>query len=251
MKRRTFLTTAVSATSIAAFAGCLGEGDEASSGNDDGGIKEGTPNGQEAENESEGTVEVTGEPDLVVNETEIQSESEYGSMDYTGVVRMTNEGGATAYEPSVTIKFYDEEDKMIDSGEENALLVRQGQSWEVRRELLEDGTPERIDVNVESGDAGAIEKYENPPEIEVSNEGMEKGDNPIITADITNTSDADISVTVMGQFLREDDTLVGGSLDFVDNLSPDDTWTTNAEWHVTNDQLMEQVAKYSVFYGVD
>lgn len=250
MKRRTFLTTAVSATSIAAFAGCLSEGDEGSS-NDDGGIKEGTPNGEEAKNDSEGTVEVTGEPDMVVEEQEIRSESEYGSMSYTGFVRLTNEGGATSYEPSVTVKFYDGDDKMIDSGEETALLVRQGQSWEVRRELLEDGTPERIDVSVDNGEAGAIEKYKNPSEIEVTNEGLEKGDNAIVTADIKNTSDADISVTVMAQFMKDDDTLLGGSLDFVENLSPDDIWTTNAEWIVTDDQLMEQVSKYSVFYGVD
>jgi hypothetical protein len=268
MERRRFLKTIVASTATTtALAGCTSDNGGSSDGKDGEIMTEKPTRSQssvtasrstqtDSAGDSEGTDQtktptVTGSPKLVVDEKELRGEKQYGSMEYTGFVRLTNTGGATAAGPTVTIKFLDGSGSLLASTETGTMLVRVGQSWEVRASYFEEGIPESIEVGVDNGEAGDISQYENPPEIKVMEQDLSTGDSAIISAKVKNTSNTDIDVSAMAQFMKKDETIIGWGIDSAQSLSTGQTWSATVEWLGVNEQLVQKIDKYAVYYAVE
>lgn len=119
MKRRTFLATAVSTTSIAAFAGCLGEGEESSaeSSNDNSGSSDNSGGGG-SESTQETTQESSSGPEGTINEDDRVSvlEANYNFRTFEGPVvegQVENTSDTDLTSVNIKVHYFDNEDTRI------------------------------------------------------------------------------------------------------------------------------------------
>lgn len=189
----------------------------------------------------EGSLELL-ESELVINEGEYITD-----IAMTGLLE--NTGSGTLRVPELNVRFYDENDSVLDSTTASITFLEPGDQWDVRSTYLQDTTPDRGEITVESTEVFQTE-LGIPDPLELTDDSLETGTDPTISATLQNTSDSTIDVSAFAVFYEDGNVALGDGLDSLDGLAGGESWSVTLESLITPEERAERVSDYTLYANV-
>lgn len=248
MRRRRFVTL-VGLGLVTPLAGCAGQ---------QGGGSDGTTTTERPMSEQTGqttgtsaptkTQTPSGTPKAEVKNAKLVDEpTGYGSTDYYMTGTVENTGSARLRLPSVSIKFYDDEESVLSSTEREIFSLKPGQTWDVRAMFTEtDSKPAKGSMELGELEVG-FENYSHPSSVKLSDTTFEEGKDPSITGSIENTSKQSIDVYAFGQFLTEKKVVLGTGTDSITDLSAGESWAFDIKSIFTDEKRAQKAKRYEIY----
>lgn len=252
MNRRNFLISSGALLGTMTLAGCMGETTTNTATQVPKQTETESKSSQQPDSQPTKTKQSTGKATLEIETSELTESTSYGYTEYTAEVTVKNTGAIPSIEPEIDVKFFDEAGDVLDTNGDSIYRLKPGQSWETNLMFLgdDDEVPTEIKVSVDPGIANSGKAYAHPDEIEVTNVELDTGNEPAITADVTNTTGGSFYVGAYGQFLDENGTVLGSSIDAIDDLSAGETWSANVEALFIDENVAQRVEQFDLFFGV-
>lgn len=189
----------------------------------------------------EGSLELL-ESELVINEGEYITD-----IAMTGLLE--NTGSGTLRVPELNVRFYDENDSVLDSTTASIAFLEPGNQWDARSTYLQDTTPDRGEITVESTEVFQTE-LGIPDPLELTDDSLETGTDPTISATLQNTSDSTIDVSAFAVFYEEGNVALGDGIDWLDGLAGGESWSVTLDSLITPEERAERVSDYTLYANV-
>jgi hypothetical protein len=240
--------------STAGSAGCMG-GDSNNGGSTANNTtttttETGTNTNIAASTETQATTPVEGGTgSLEVIESELAVEKGQNSTDIAMTGLLENTGRGTLRIPEIDVRFYDDRDAVLDSVSHSIVFLEPGDRWDVRISYFQDRTPARGEIKIGSSEVLQTE-FGIPDPIELTEENLETGTDPKITARLQNTSDNPIDVAAFGVFYAEETVALGDGFDLLNGLAAGESWAVSLESLITSDERAQRVTDHTLYANV-
>jgi hypothetical protein len=189
----------------------------------------------------EGSLEVV-ESELVVNEGQYTTD-----IAMTGLLE--NTGNGVLRIPEIEVTFYDDSDSVLSNTTRSIVFLEPGDQWDVRVSYLEDTDPARGEIEVTSTEVYQTE-LGIPAPLELTEENLETGAEPTITATLQNTSDSPVDAVAFGVFYAEGSVALGGALDTLNGLAGGESWSVTLDSLITREERAQRVTDYTLYANV-
>lgn len=189
----------------------------------------------------EGSLELL-ESELVIDEGEYITD-----IAMTGLLE--NTGSGTLRVPELNVRFYDENDSVLDSTTASIAFLEPGDQWDVLSTYLQDTTPDRGEIIVESTEVFQTE-LGIPDPLELTDDSLETGTDPTISATLQNTSNSTIDVSAFAVFYEEGNVALGDGIDSLDGLAGGESWSVTLDSLITPEERAERVSDYTLYANV-
>ena len=189
----------------------------------------------------EGSLELL-ESELVIDEGEYITD-----IAMTGLLE--NTGSGTLRVPELNVRFYDENDSVLDSTTASIAFLEPGDQWDVLSTYLQDTTPDRGEIIVESTEVFQTE-LGIPDPLELTDDSLETGTDPTISATLQNTSNSTIDVSAFAVFYEEGNVALGDGIDSLDGLAGGESWSVTFDSLITPEERAERVSDYTLYANV-
>lgn len=183
---------------------------------------------------------------LDVTESELVTEEGEYSTDISMTALLENTGSQTLRLPEIKVSFYDDNDSVLDSTTRSIVLLRPGDRWDVVVPYLEDTTPARGEVEVQSAEAFESELGITGP-LELANENLATGAEPQLSAELRNTSDEAISVFAYAVFYAEDNVALSADFNTLDGLAAGETWSVTLEPFIADEERADRITDHVLY----
>lgn len=196
------------------------------------------------------TQQPTGKLNAEVMESNLEKEASLYSMSYyqTGSIRNTGERRLRL--PSVVVRFFDDKETVLSSTTRNVYSLKPGQIWELRVPFLDvKNTPSKGEIEIQKPLEPGFENYSHPKELELADVSVKTGKDPEITGYIKNSIKNVISVFAFGQFLTNENHVVGTGLDSISGLGGGQSWSMRMPSFLT-DMVAQSVKKFEIDFTV-
>lgn len=189
----------------------------------------------------------TGSLDVVESELVIDEGQYTTDIAMTGLLE--NTGSGTLRVPELDIRFYDDSDSVLSSTTSTIAFLAPGDRWGVRESYLEDTTPARGEINVASTEVFQTQ-LGIPSPLELTEQNLETGTEPTISATLRNTSDDSIDVSAFAVFYAENSVALADSLDTLSGLAGGESWAVTLDPVIVGDERAQRVTDSTLYANV-
>jgi len=189
----------------------------------------------------------TGSLDVVESELVIDEGQYTTDIAMTGLLE--NTGSGTLRVPELDIRFYDDSDSVLSSTTSTIAFLAPGDRWDVRESYLEDTTPARGEINVASTEVFQTQ-LGIPSPLELTEQNLETGTEPTISATLRNTSDDSIDVSAFAVFYAENSVALADSLDTLSGLAGGESWAVTLDPLIVGDERAQRVTDSTLYANV-
>jgi hypothetical protein len=189
----------------------------------------------------------TGSLDVVESELVIDEGQYTTDIAMTGLLE--NTGSGTLRVPELDIRFYDDSDSVLSSTTSTIAFLAPGDRWDVRESYLEDTTPARGEINVASTEVFQTQ-LGIPSPLELTEQNLETGTEPTISATLRNTSDDSIDASAFAVFYAENSVALADSLDTLSGLAGGESWAVTLDPLIVGDERAQRVTDSTLYANV-
>jgi hypothetical protein len=189
----------------------------------------------------------TGSLDVVESELVIDEGQYTTDIAMTGLLE--NTGSGTLRVPELDIRFYDDSDSVLSSTTSTIAFLAPGDRWDVRASYLEDTTPARGEINVASTEVFQTQ-LGIPSPLELTEQNLETGTEPTISATLRNTSDDSIDASAFAVFYAENSVALADSLDTLSGLAGGESWAVTLDPLIVGDERAQRVTDSTLYANV-
>jgi len=189
----------------------------------------------------------TGSLDVVESELVIDEGQYTTDIAMTGLLE--NTGSGTLRVPELDIRFYDDSDSVLSSTTSTIAFLAPGDRWDVRESYLEDTTPARGEINVASTEVFQTQ-LGIPSPLELTEQNLETGIEPTISATLRNTSDDSIDASAFAVFYAENSVALADSLDTLSGLAGGESWAVTLDPLIVGDERAQRVTDSTLYANV-
>lgn len=194
----------------------------------------------------------SGEPDAEIQSSQLVDEqTSYGSTNYYMTGTVENTGSIRLRLPSVSIKFFDDSGSVFESTEREIFSLKPGQKWDLRVPFTEtDSRPAEVEAERGNLEVGFVD-YSHPSELNLSDIGIEEGEDPSITGLIENTTQHSIDTYAFGQFLTKDNIVLETGTDSISDLDAGESWSFDIGALFVDEQRAQTAKKYEIYLSTE
>jgi hypothetical protein len=274
MRRRTYLATLglITSTTLAGCSGGPTGNNTSGSGNGSGGTtatsggatdtststeSDQTPQADtEAETEPATGTEIKtatpsggGSGNLEVSESELVVEEGQYTTDIAMTGLLENTGNSTLRLPEIQVTFYDDSDSVLSNSTRSLVFLEPGDRWDIRVLYVDDTTPARGEIEVMSTEVYQTE-LGIPTPLKLTEQNLQTGAEPQISATLQNTSNNSIDVAAFGVFYAEDSVALTDGIDSLNGLAGGESWSVTLDSLLTPEERAQRVTDYTLYANV-
>ena len=164
--------------------------------------------------------------------------------------QVTNTGEVRLSDPTVTIKFQDENGFIRDSTSERIYSLKPGQHWDFWEpyvRIARRAPPPAAKATIEIDEFERVENYTHPSGLDVSDVTLKPREPVTVHGDITNTTGQMINVYATAQFLTEQNHVLGWDSKFRSSLGAGKTWRFAVDWYESSEKPIKKTSGYELF----